>query len=398
MRKRLAILGSTGSIGRQSLDVVRHLKDDFEVVAIAANNNSAEFEKQIKEFSPRAVSLSSGDDIPSALKKGRKFYGDESGLVEIARRPDVDIVVMAIVGTPGLLAAIEAIKCGKTIAIASKEILVAAGDIVMPLAKQHGALLLPLDSEHSAVFQCLQALTPYPPLPKGEGCPKGGVREVKRIILTASGGPFRKLSKEQLKKVKAKDALKHPTWNMGAKITIDSATLMNKGLEVIEAHHLFGVPYEKIEVVIHPQSIIHSMVEFVDGSVLAQMGPPDMRLAIQYALTYPDRKPSQIKTLDFAALSGLTFEKPDNAKFPCLKIAYDTGKKGGVLPAVMSAANDAAVNAYLNAQIGFLDIPSLVLSAVKSFSKTKMFGQKLSLNNILEAEKYSQDFIKRCII
>ncbi len=360
-KKRIAIFGSTGSIGRQTLDVIKHLGGDFEITALVANNNSAEFERQKKEFSPRAVFLSS--------------HSTKGSLEEIATRKDVDIVVMAIVGTPGLKATIEAIKAGKIIAFASKEILVAAGDIVMPLIKKHGATLLPLDSEHSAIFQCLQG---------------NHEKDVKRIILTASGGPFRDLNKVALSKVKAKQALKHPTWNMGPKITIDSATLMNKGLEAIEAHHLFNMPYDKIDVVIHPQSIIHSMVEYVDGSVLAQMNLPDMRLAIQYALTYPERKPGLLASLDFNKIRQLDFKMADMSKFPCLKIAYDCGTVGGFIPAIMSAANDSAVELFLNNKIGFYDIPKIIKNTVDKSQNIRK--EKLTLEKLLAVEKWARAY------
>ena len=340
MRKGIAVLGSTGSIGRQALDVVSAFPSLFKVTGIAYLG-----------------------------------YHDGEDLVKIATHPKTDIVVMAIVGTAGLAAVLAAINKGKTIALASKEILVAAGDVVMPAAKKYGAQILPLDSEHSAVFQCLQ----------------GQNKNIKRIILTASGGPFRKFSEKQLSKVTAKQALKHPTWKMGPKITIDCATLMNKGLEVIEAHHLFGIPYEKIDVIVHPQSVIHSMVEFVDGSILAQIGVPDMRTAIQYALTYPDRQPRSYGSVDFAQIGELKFEKPDTDRFPCLKLAYKAGMTGGTLPAVLSAANDSAVELFLKGRIGFDDIPKIVSSTMKKHKLIK----KPKLSQILEAEKWARGEAKR---
>ena len=350
MKKGIAVLGSTGSIGRQALDVVSAFPSLFRVSGLAYLG-----------------------------------HNDGEGLVKIASDPKTDIVVMAIVGTAGLAAVIAAIKKRKTIALASKEILVAAGDVVMAEAKRYGAQILPLDSEHSAVFQCIQGEAQNNvqfPMSNSQ-CPN---KKIKRIILTASGGPFRKYSKKQLSKVTAKQALKHPTWKMGPKITIDCATLMNKGLEVIEAHHLFGIPYEKIEVVVHPQSVIHSMVEFVDGSVLAQIGVPDMRTAIQYALTYPNRQPRSYGSVDLAKMGALTFEKPDTDRFPCLKLAYKAGKTGGTLPAVLSAANDTAVELFLDAKIGFYDIPGIVSSIMKKhrFIKSPKLGQ------ILEAEKWAR--------
>ena len=341
MRKGIAVLGSTGSIGRQALDVVSAFPSLFKVTGLAYLG-----------------------------------HNDGEGLVKIAADTKTDIVVMAIVGTAGLAAVLAAIKKGKTIALASKEILVAAGDVVMAEAKKYKAQIMPLDSEHSAVFQCLQ----------GQGARGKGQADIKRIILTASGGPFRKYSKKQLSKVTAKQALKHPTWKMGPKITIDCATLMNKGLEVIEAHHLFGIPYEKIEVVVHPQSVIHSMVEFVDGSILAQIGVPDMRTAIQYALTYPNRQPRSYGSVDFAKIGELKFEKPDTDKFPCLRLAYKAGMTGGTLPAVLSAANDSAVELFLDNKIGFDDIPKIVSSTMRKHKLIK----KPKLSQILEAEKWAR--------
>ncbi len=372
MKKKIAVLGSTGSIGRQTLDVVSASSHLVEVVSLATKGYLDIFEKQIRKFRPKVVSIAdTGIDRSKFSKLGSKVLSGPDALIKIASDPKADMIVMSIVGTAGLSATIAAIKKGKTIAIASKEILVAAGDIVMPLARKYEAPLLPLDSEHSAIFQCLQG---------------SAGNKIKRLILTASGGPFRKYSKKQLTKVTAKQALAHPTWNMGPKITIDCASLMNKGLEVIEAHHLFNVPYEKIDVVVHPQSIIHSMVEFEDGSVLAQMGVPDMRTAIQYALFYPERRPVNFGTLDLAKIGAFTFEKPDTDKFPCLKLAYEAGKKGGTMPAVLSAANDSAVEMFLNGRIKFPDIPKIVSSTMKKHK----FIKKPSLKQILEAEKWAR--------
>lgn len=376
MKKKIAVLGSTGSIGRQTLDVVSASSHLVEIVSLATKGYLDIFEKQIKKFRPKAVSIADeGIDRSKYSKLGPSMLSGPDALIKLASDPRVDTVVMSIVGTAGLPATIAAIKKGKTIAIASKEVLVAAGDIVMPLARKYQAPLLPLDSEHSAIFQCLQG---------------SAGNKIKRLILTASGGPFRKYSKQQLEKVTARQALAHPTWNMGPKITIDCATMMNKGLEVIEAHHLFGVPYEKIEVVVHPQSIIHSMVEFEDGSVLAQMGVPDMRTAIQYALFYPERRPVDYGTIDLAKIGTFTFEKPDTDKFPCLKLAYEAGKKGGTMPAVLSAANDSAVEMFLNGRIKFTDIPKIVAVTMKKHK----FIKRPSLKQILEAEKWARESAK----
>jgi len=312
---------------------------------------------------------------------GPKVLSGSEALIKLATDPKADIIVMSIVGTPGLPATIAAIKKGKTVALASKEVLVAAGEIVMPLIKKHKAQFLPLDSEHSAIFQCLGTANGRRQTADGPG------KQIKRLILTASGGPFRKFTKQQLKKVTAKMALAHPTWTMGPKITVDCSTLMNKGLEVIEAHHLFGIPYDRIDVVVHPQSMIHSMVEFVDGSIIAQIGVPDMRTPIQYALTYPERHPNHFGCVDFAKLGSVTFEEPDTDRFPCLKIAYDAGRKGGTAPAVLSAANDTAVELFLKGKIGFTDIPKIVSSVLKKHR----FIKKPTLAQVLEAEKWARE-------
>lgn len=372
MKKRIAVLGSTGSIGRQTLDVVSASSHLTEVVSLATKGYLDIFESQIKKFRPKTVSIADRNiDLKKYSRRGTTVLTGADQLIKLATDPKADIVVMSIVGTAGLPATVAAIRESKTIAIASKEILVAAGDIVMPLARRYQSPLLPLDSEHSAIFQCLQG---------------SFGNKIKRLILTASGGPFRKYSQKQLAKVTAKQALAHPTWNMGPKITIDCASLMNKGLEVIEAHHLFGVPYDKIEVVVHPQSIIHSMVEFEDGSVLAQMGVPDMRTAIQYAIFYPERRPVNYGTLDLAKIGTFTFEKPDTDRFPCLRIAYEAGKKGGTMPAVLSAANDSAVEMFLNDKIKFTDIPKIVARTMKKHK----FIKTPTLNQILQAEKWAR--------
>jgi 1-deoxy-D-xylulose-5-phosphate reductoisomerase len=400
VRKGIAVLGSTGSIGRQTLDVVSAFPGLFEVVGLSTKGYRDIFEEQIKKFRPKITSNSDDDS--------------GKGLIKIAAHPKVDIVVMSIVGTAGLPATIAAIKAGKTVALASKEVLVAAGDIVMPLAKKHNVQILPLDSEHSAIFQALQGeilnsksetlnASTGPSTSSGwraqsshsasraQSRDKSKIQnpndKIKRIILTASGGPFRTYSEKQLTKVKAKDALNHPTWQMGPKITIDCSTLMNKGLEVIEAHHLFGVPYEKIEVVVHPQSIIHSMVEFVDGVVIAQLGVPDMRTPIQYALTYPERKPNMHGSINFYDLKQMTFEKPDTGRFPCLELAYKAGKTGGTMPAVLSAANDTAVELFLDGKIGFNDIPKTVSYVMRRHRLIR----KPSLHQILEAEFWARE-------
>ena len=346
--KNLAILGSTGSIGTQTLDVVRDLPEMFRVAVLAANTSDKKLEAQIEEFRPELAVLA--DEAAAARLKARykgatKILGGEDGLVAAAVFPAVDMVVTSLMGFAGLAPTLAAIRAGKNIALANKETLVAAGELVRREASAHGAAILPVDSEHSALFQCLQ----------------GEKREaVESLILTASGGPFRGRRKESLAGVSIGDCLKHPTWSMGRKITVDSATLVNKGLEVIEAHWLYDMPYDKIKVVIHPQSIVHSMVAFQDGAVMAQLGVPDMRLPIQYALTYPERMASTLERLDFARLGALTFEEPDTKTFRGLAIAIEAGRAGGTAPCVMNAANEIAVAAFLDGSIGFLDIYDII--------------------------------------
>jgi len=345
--KNIAILGSTGSIGQQTLDVVRQHPDRFRVVMISANNSSELLISQALEFNVPDVVICNGSkfaEVRDALP-GHRVHGGIDAACALAAAADVDIVVAAMVGFSGLKPTLSAVRAGKTIALANKETLVAAGAVVMAEARRCGAPILPVDSEHSAIFQCLQA---------AQG------NSIEKIHLTASGGPFRTWPREQIE-VAGKDlALKHPNWNMGAKITIDSATMMNKGFEVIEACWLFGVGPERIHVVVHPESVIHSMVEFVDGAVLAQLGCPDMREPIQLAMSYPDRYPLNNKKLDFSALQGLTFYEPDYGKFPCLGLAFEAMRRGGNIPCAMNAANEAAVAAYLQDRIRFYDIPEII--------------------------------------
>ena len=354
--KNLAILGSTGSIGTQTLDVVRDLPEMFRVAVLAANTSDKKLEAQIEEFRPELAVLA--DEAAAARLKARykgatKILGGEDGLVAAAVFPAVDMVVTSLMGFAGLAPTLAAIRAGKNIALANKETLVAAGELVRREASAHGAAILPVDSEHSALFQCLQ----------------GEKREaVESLILTASGGPFRGRRKESLAGVSIGDCLKHPTWSMGRKITVDSATLVNKGLEVIEAHWLYDMPYDKIKVVVHPQSIVHSMVAFQDGAVMAQLGVPDMRLPIQYALTYPERMASTFARLDFAQLGALTFEEPDTKTFRGLAIAIEAGRAGGTAPCVMNAANEIAVAAFLDGSIGFLDIYDIIEQALSARS------------------------------
>lgn len=369
--RNIAILGSTGSIGQNSLEVIKNLHGRFRVTYLTTNRNIDLLQKQIAQFQPRGVVVL--DECNSSVLK--KLVGDrvevlrgEEGLLEIVKRDDVDLVVSSLVGFAGLKPTIEAIKHKKAIALANKETLVAAGEIITRLLREYDVQLIPIDSEHSAILQCLA----------GEDRSR-----IAKLILTASGGPFLNKPKDELHSVSVEEALNHPNWKMGNKITIDSATLMNKGLEVIEAHWLFGLPPEKIEVVIHPQSIIHSMVEFIDGSVKAQLGLPDMKIPIQYALTYPDRSSLNGGRVDFAKLGSMTFFKPDLEKFRCLQLACDALSLGGTAPAAMNAANEVAVDAFLNRKITLNRIPELIDRAI-SLHKTKALPD---LNDVLEADR-----------
>lgn len=352
-KRHIAILGSTGSIGRQALDVVRQHKDRFEVELLTANNSSELLIRQALEFMPANVVIcneSKYQEVADALQPHdiKVFTGMDS-VCALVGSEDIDIVLTALVGFSGLRPTVSAIEAGKIIALANKETLVAGGSVVMALAKKHNAPILPVDSEHSAIFQCLMGAAGNP---------------LTRIHLTASGGPFRSWTKEEIAAVTRNEALKHPQWKMGAKITIDSATMMNKGFEMIEAKWLFDTEPEKINIVVHPQSIIHSMVEFADGAVIAQMGHPDMREPIQYALSFPERLTLDNKKLDFAELGSLTFEKPDMDKFPCLALAFEAIGRGGNIPCAMNAANEAAVAAFLQDRIRFYDIPDIISSCM----------------------------------
>lgn len=352
-KRHIAILGSTGSIGRQALDVVRQHKDRFEVELLTANNSSELLIRQALEFMPANVVIcneSKYQEVADALQPHdiKVFTGMDS-VCALVRSEDIDIVLTALVGFSGLRPTVSAIEAGKIIALANKETLVAGGSVVMSLAKKHNAPILPVDSEHSAIFQCLMGAAGNP---------------LTRIHLTASGGPFRSWTKEEIAAVTRKEALNHPQWKMGAKITIDSATMMNKGFEMIEAKWLFDTEPEKINIVVHPQSIIHSMVEFADGAIIAQMGHPDMREPIQYALSFPERLTLDNKKLDFAELGSLTFEKPDMDKFPCLALAFEAIGRGGNIPCAMNAANEAAVAAFLQDRIRFYDIPDIISSCM----------------------------------
>lgn len=352
--KKIAILGSTGSIGTQTLEVVRE-NGDIEVLALAAGNNITLLEEQIREFRPKLAAVWEETKAKELRERTKdldvKIVSGMEGLIEVSVIEGAEILVTAIVGMIGIRPTIEAIKAGKHIALANKETLVTAGHIIMPLAKEYGVEILPVDSEHSAIFQSLQ----------------GSRRsELHKILLTASGGPFRGRKREELTNIQVEDALKHPNWEMGRKITIDSSTLVNKGLEVIEAKWLFDVDIDQIEVVVHPQSIIHSMVEYVDGAIVAELGTPDMKLPIQYALYYPERRFLPGDRVDFAKLAQMTFEKPDLETFTGLKLAFEAGKVGGSLPTVFNAANELAVSKFLNREIAYLQIPEIIETCMRA--------------------------------
>lgn len=374
-KRRIAILGSTGSIGRQALDVVRQHKDLFEIELLTANNSSALLIEQAMEFRPGSVVICNEakyQEVADALQPNdiKVFTGMDS-VCSLVEAEDIDIVLTALVGFSGLRPTISAIKAGKIIALANKETLVAGGSVVMDLAKKYNSPILPVDSEHSAIFQCLLGATGNP---------------ISRIHLTASGGPFRTWDRDRIAAATKNEALKHPQWTMGAKITIDSATMMNKGFEMIEAKWLFDTAPDKINIVVHPQSIIHSMVEFADGAVIAQLGNPDMREPIQFALSFPERLTLNNKKLDFASLQGLTFEEPDVEKFPCLSLAFEAIRKGGNVPCAMNAANEAGVAAFLKDSIRFYDIPEIISACMAGVN----FVEKPTVEDLLatNAEVY----------
>lgn len=374
--KRISILGATGSIGTQTLEVVQNLTD-IRVSAITGNRQIDLLERQARQFLPEMVAVM--DEAGAETLRGRladtniRVLGGMAGLLEAATLDGVDTVVTSVVGNVGLQPTFAAIRAGKNIALANKETLVSAGQLVMDLAKRHGVAIYPVDSEHSAIFQSLQG---------NEGNP------IERILLTASGGPFRGKKRAELQHITAADALKHPNWSMGKKITIDSATLMNKGLEVMEAKWLFGVETEQIEVLVHPQSIVHSAVEYADGAIIAQLGEPDMRVPIQYALTYPKRVKSPFPRIDFAQRSSLTFEKPDTDTFRCLPLAYRALREGGTLPAVLNGANEIAVARFLAGEITFLEIPALIERAMDAYT----VKNAEALEDLLEADAWARAF------
>jgi 1-deoxy-D-xylulose-5-phosphate reductoisomerase len=375
-QENIAILGSTGSIGKNSIEVIANFPDQFKVSYLTVNNNIDALCDQVRRFKPKGVVVL---DRNSAAECKKRFDGatevlvGEEGLEEIVQRNDVDVVISSLVGFAGLKPTIAAIRAKKKIALANKETLVVAGEIIMRLVKETGGILIPVDSEHSAIFQCLV----------GESG-----SSVAKIILTASGGPFLNTPKDMLKKVSVEQALHHPNWKMGNKVTIDSATLMNKGMEVIEARWLFGIPPERIDVVIHPQSIIHSMVEFIDGSVKAQLGMPDMKIPIQYALTYPERAASNVARVDFPKLREMTFFPPDIERFQCLRLAYDALNEGGTMPAALNAANEIAVRRFLEGKIAFQQIPETICRTMEHHNVTG----RPTLDDIIAADASARRF------
>jgi len=377
--KNIAILGSTGSIGKNTLAVVRNLNKNgypVSVKYITANSNLELLCEQIDEFKPKSVVIFNEDCYKNLKERSLKYkseilFGIE-GVKEVVKRNDYQLLINALVGFSGLIPTIEAIKSGKDVALANKESLVVAGELISKIAKESGSHILPIDSEHSAILQCIQAES---------------ISSITRLILTASGGPFREYSKEQLENVTIEEALNHPNWKMGNKITIDSATLMNKGFEIIEAKWLFDINVENIDILIHPQSIIHSMVEFTDGSVKAQLGVPDMKVPIQYAITFPERVASDFPKLDITFLKSLTFEEPDFEKFECLKLAYDVIKSGGSYPVVLNASNEAAVDLFLKKKIKFTEIPYLIKLALDKHNSE----DNPELDNIIEIDRWSRE-------
>jgi 1-deoxy-D-xylulose-5-phosphate reductoisomerase len=379
--KKILILGSTGSIGQSTIDIVRTFPKEFEIVGLSANQNTEDLLKQIKEFKIKTVAINDeakAKELKSILNSKCEILIGEKGIIELVRRNNYDILVTALVGFAGLIPTIEAIKLKKRIALANKETLVVAGEIIINLAKEYGAEIIPVDSEHSAIFQCLV----------GEN-----KNYISKIILTASGGPFLNKSINELYNVTIQEALNHPNWKMGNKITIDSATMMNKGLEVIEAFWLFQLPKHKIEVVIHPQSVIHSMVEFVDGSIKAQLSSPNMKLPILYALTFPERfQYSQVLT-DFKKISNLSFFEPDFDKFVCLKIAYDVISEGGVSSCILNAANEIAVDSFLKGKIKFTQIPDYIKFALDKIDNKFNF----EINDIIETDKKTRELLNSII-
>ncbi len=379
--KQIAILGSTGSIGQNTLEVIRRFPGEFRVAALSTNKNIGLLQEQIKQFSPQVVCVTDRQaslKLKPNLKPGVKLLTGEEGLVKLCSHSAIDQVMVAVSGSSALLPLLTAIDKGKGIALANKEALVMAGNVIMQKAIDKNVRILPVDSEQSAIWQCLQG---------------NDKNKIGKIYLTASGGPFRKLTSGQLRRVSVRDALRHPRWKMGKKITVDSATLMNKGLEVLEAVHLFATPADKIKVVVHPESIIHSMVEFIDGVIMAQLSATDMRIPIQYALSYPDRLPGELPALDFASLKNLNFENPDLKRFPCLALAFEAAYAGGTAPCVLNAANEVCVEGFLRQKLNFLGIPKII---ERVLSKSRNIKQP-SLTDILNLDAWSREEAKRVI-
>ena len=381
MIKKISVLGSTGSIGTQTLEIARY-NQDIRITALAAGSNAELLEKQVREFHPKIACLwkeEAARELKSRIRDlDVKVVSGMEGLMEAACEPEAQIVVTAVVGMIGIRPTIAAMEAGKDIALANKETLVTAGHIIMPLAKEKGVKILPVDSEHSAIFQCLQG---------------AGENRIRKILLTASGGPFRGRTREQLAGVQPEDALKHPNWSMGRKITIDSSTMVNKGLEVMEAHWLFGVDMDQVQVVIQPASVIHSMIEYEDGAVIAQLGTPDMKLPIQYALYYPERRFLPGDRLDFTKLKEITFDEPDMETFRGLKLAYEAGRAGGSLPTVFNAANERAVSLFLEKKIPYLAITDLIQGAMENHKREAA----PNVDQILAAEQEAYDFIRETL-
>jgi 1-deoxy-D-xylulose-5-phosphate reductoisomerase len=387
--KNIVLLGSTGSIGVSTQKVAADLPDHIRIIGMAARENVDALEKSIHQFKPLAVAMTNHEkasELKNRLGGKIPVHSGDEGLIELATMPEADIVLVAIVGTAGLEPALAAIRAGKDLAVASKEILVMAGELVMGEARKHGVRVLPVDSEHSAIFQCLEGRDPA---------------NVKRLILTASGGPFRQTPKEKFADITVAQALKHPSWNMGPKITIDSATMFNKGLEMIEARWLFDIDVGRVDVLIHPQSVVHSMVEFLDGSILAQLSVPDMRYPIQYALTGPQRLPNTMPPTDFARIGSLTFENPDHERFPSLRLAHEAGRLGGTMPAVFNAANEVAVARFVAEQISFLQIPETVEKVMEVHQangpEESSWVASPSLDAILEADFWARKEAERVV-
>ncbi|MEJ6578999.1 MAG: 1-deoxy-D-xylulose-5-phosphate reductoisomerase [Akkermansiaceae bacterium] len=380
MRKRVLILGSTGSIGTSALTVARQIPERMEIVGLAAGTRVEELDAQAREFGVTDLCLADESRLGELAGKGRRIFGGATGLVELVEATKPDLVLVAIVGVQGLRPTLKAIELGCDIAVASKEILVMAGEVVMEAARAKGVNILPVDSEHNAIFQCLEGH-------------QGSSDDVRRLIITASGGPFRTWPAERLKDVRLEDALKHPTWEMGQKITIDSASLFNKGLEMIEARWLFDIPMSKVDVVVHPQSIVHSMVEFVDGSVLAQLSTTDMCFPIQYAVVWPERLRNELEPLDFPALAKLEFEAPRENDFPALRLAREAGEKGGTLPAVLNAANEIANEAFRNRQLGFCGIWDVVEKTMNKVDHIDSQALDVVVNADLVARRVAREFL-----